>query len=99
MKHLSEFVEKASNISSYLDKSFKNNLSDSVVAASNLAENKEDIGLVFHIARNKLRNRIYNSSTSREARILSNKLVKIIETEKLMRERSLNTGIQLASVL
>ncbi len=99
VKHLSEFVEKASNISSYLDKSFKNNLSDSVVAASNLAENKEDIGLVFHIARNKLRNRIYNSSNSREARILSNKLIKVIETEKLMRERSLNTGIQLASVL
>lgn len=99
LKHLEEFVEKAEEISSYLDRSFKNNLVDSVVAASNLAENKENIPLIFHIARNKLRQRIYDANSLRESRILSNKLIKIIETEALIRQRSLNPTIQLASAL
>lgn len=98
-KHLEKFIEKAEELSKHIDKSFRNNLTDSVVAASNLAESKENLELTFHIARNEIRKRIYNSSSKKECRFLSAKLVKLIETEMLIRQRSLNPGIQLSNAL
>lgn len=102
--HLATLLEKNEEISSLLklaweSQDLETRLSNKVNAASKLGEDKENLEMVFSIIKSQLRTRLTQSSSTRESRKIAEQMLKVVEIEQLVQERSLNTAIQLAAIL
>lgn len=102
--HLTMLLDKNKEISALLKQAWEPQelearLSNKVNAASKLGEEKENIEMVFAIIKSQLRTRLVNSSSTKESRKIAEQMLKVVEIEQLVQERSLNTAIQLAAIL
>lgn len=102
--HLQQLLENHKKIKSIFSDvwqadDFESRLSNRVVAASKLAEDKDNTALIFNILKQELRTRLKASKSNRESHRIAEQMLKVVEIEHLTRERSLNNSIQLAALL